>query len=317
MIARIALPTLLLAALAALPRPAVAGPWGLAPGEWYSNLEGSTFTANTFHLGIGQRADTGLVVESRALRSYHEFGWKKNVTVVFALPAMSVTRRDVGVPRFGGPVRLDPDSVVQGTATGFQDVVVGIRYNLRNGPDAIAVEAEWSTPAGYNRHLDSLGLQLGDGLQQLSAGFSGGTGFSGRGFFQWSLGHSYRFLAIGKQDNGRVVPGDLHPAKYPWARHMLASADLGLWVGPSLLVGGRYRGKMSWGSGPLVHETDVHLAGAVLLYRVDDRLDMFAGSWSTAAGKNTLHFDQVYVGVAFHKTKLNRLQGFLGSKQSP
>lgn len=304
MSARIALPTLVLAVSVALlmPRTVGAGPWGLGKGESFSSIEGSMFSTSADYDDNGIRAHRGRVVEQRALRSYNEIGWKRNLTIVFALPAMSVTRRD---------------AQVQGTATGFQDVLLGVRYNIRNGPDAIAVEAEWSTPAGYNRHLDSLGLQLGDGLQQLSAGGAGGTSFSGRGFFQWSLGHSYRFLAIGKKDNGRVMSGDLHPAKYVWAHHMLASADLGLWVGPSLLVGGRYRGQMSWGSGPLVQETDAHLAGAVLLYRVDDRLDMFAGSWSTAAGKNTLHFDQVYVGVAFHKTKLNRLQGFLGGKQAP
>jgi hypothetical protein len=98
---------------------------------------------------------------------------------------------------------------------------------------------------------------------------------------------------------------------------VLASADLGLWVGPSLLVGGRYRGKLSVGSGLLVEESDTHLAGAVLLYRVDDRLDMFAGFWSTASARYSLHYDQVYLGLAFHNTKLNRLQGFLGGKQAP
>ncbi|MEK7824260.1 MAG: hypothetical protein AAB290_04370 [Candidatus Eisenbacteria bacterium] len=304
MSARIALPTLVLAALAALslPCPAAAGPWGLAPGESYVNLEGSTFTASSFHFASGFRADTGLVVEQRALGFSNEIGWKKRITIVFALPAVSVTRRDARV---------------QGTATGFQDARLGMRYNLMNGPTAVAVEAGWSAPAGYNRHLDSLGFQLGDGLQELSAGVALGTGIFGRGFIQGSLGYGYRYLAIGKRDKGPVVPGDLHPAKYLWAGHLLASADLGLWVRPSLLVGGRYRGRLSLSSGPLVQETDAHLAGPVLLYRVDDRLDVFAGSWSTASGRNTLHFNQVYVGMAFHKTKLNRLQGFLGGKQAP
>jgi len=45
------------------------------------------------------------------------------------------------------------------------------------------------------------------------------------------------------------------------------------------------------------------LLGALLLYRLDDRLDMFAGFWSTASGKHTLHYDQVYVGVAFHRPR--------------
>ena len=57
------------------------------------------------------------------------------------------------------------------------------------------------------------------------------------------------------------------------------------------------------------------MAGPVVLYRVDDGLDVYAGSWSTTAGRNTLRYREVYAGVAFHKTKLNRLQGFLGNKQ--
>ena len=303
MSARIALPTLVLAVLTAftLVPPAAAGPWGLAPGEWYANLEGSTFTSHSFHAD-GVRADTGLIVEERALRTLVEVGWKRRLSLVFGLPVLSVTRRDARV---------------RGTATGFQDVLIGMRYNLINGPNAVAVQLDWSAPAGYNRNLDSLGLQLGDGHQQLSLEVAGGAGIPGGGFFQWSVGHSYRYLTITKKDGGLVVVDRLHPARYLWAQHVLASADLGLWVGPSLLVGGRYRGKLSVGSGLLVEESDTHLAGAVLLYRVDDRLDMFAGFWSTASGRYSLHYDQVYLGLAFHNTKLNRLQGYLGGKQAP
>ncbi|MGH7730360.1 MAG: hypothetical protein ACRENJ_03830 [Candidatus Eiseniibacteriota bacterium] len=302
MSARIALPTLVLAVVAALASapPTVAGPWGLPSGDWYANLEGSTFTSDTFH-GEGFRSDTGLIVQERALRTVVEVGWKKRMTLVFGLPVLSVTRRDARV---------------QGTATGFQDVSVGMRYNLLDGESAIAVELDWSAPAGYNRNLDTLGLALGDGRQELNLQITGGTGFAPGGFFQWSLGHSYRYLGFGKQSDELVVTDPGHPAKYLWSRHVTASADLGLWVGPSFLIGGRYRGKVAISSGLLVEESDTHLAGPLLLYRFDDRMDMFAGSWSTAAGRNTLHFDQVYVGFAFRHTKLNRLQGFLGGKQA-
>ena len=70
-------------------------------------------------------------------------------------------------------------------------------------------------------------------------------------------------------------------------------------------------------NGPLVPETTQHLAGPVLLFRVDDGLDMMAGSWSTASGKNVLHYVQIYLGVSFRQTKLNRLQGFSGTTQAP
>jgi len=57
--------------------------------------------------------------------------------------------------------------------------------------------------------------------------------------------------------------------------------------------------------------------GPYLLLRVDDRLDLTAGSWSTAMAKNALHYDQIYVALTFKQTKLNRLQGFLGGTQAP
>jgi hypothetical protein len=62
---------------------------------------------------------------------------------------------------------------------------------------------------------------------------------------------------------------------------------------------------------------NIQLLGPVLVWRVDDRLDLVAGSWSTAMAKNALHYDQVYVALAFKQTKLNRLQGFLGGTKAP
>jgi len=300
--ARIALPSLMLAAFATLAGPAHAGPWGLAHNDWYSNLEGNAFSAHTSLLSDGTRADTGLVIEQRALVSTTEVGWKHRITVLFSLPAMSVTRRGPGL---------------QGTATGFQDVQLGARWNLINGPTAAAIEIDWSAPAGYNRSLDSLGYHLGDGLQELAGGITLGTGVFGRGFVEGSFGYGRRYLGIGERDKGPVVAGDPHIAKYLWADHLVASGDLALWMTPSLLVGGRYKGVISLSSGAMLPETNAHLAGGIVLYRVDERLDVFAGSWSTVSGKNALHIDQGYVGMAFHKTTLHRLQGFLGSKPSP
>jgi hypothetical protein len=318
MSARIALPIVLLAASAALlPRPAAAGPWGLAPGEWYSRIEGSVFSTSTFYLDGGARSDTSLVVEQRALSSYNELGWKRGMTFFFNLPAMSVTRRD----------DLHP---MRATATGFQDILVGIRFRLLEGRTPMALELAWSGPLGYNRNLDSLGLQLGDGLQQATIEFHVGRSLFGRGFVQASGGRGYRYLGTGglvrasypylyavRQEEDSVLSSRAEPEKWVWSDRLFASADLGVWVGPSLLVGGRYRGFVTLSHGPLAPDVNLHLAGPVLLYRLDDRLDMYAGSWSTTAGRNTFRFNQVYVGVAFHKTKLDRLQGFLGGKQAP
>jgi hypothetical protein len=301
--ARIALPTLLLAVLAGATRPPEAGasPWGLAPHEWFASLDGSTFTTSSFHLADGSRAGTGLLIQQRALRLYSEVGWKKNLSVAFGLPALSVTRRD---------------TQVQGTATGFQDVLLGLRYNLLDRASAVAFEVDWNAPAGYNRNLDTLGIHLGDGLQELSAALELGTAVAGRGFVQGSLGYSYRFLGIGKREKGPVVPGDAHTAKHTWSDRLIASGDLAVWVRPSVLLGGRYRGVVTLSNGVLASKTDAHVAGGVLLYRVDDRLDVLAGAWSTISGKETPHVNEFYVGVAFHHTKLNHLQGFLGGPQA-
>ena len=303
MSARFALPTLLIALLTALTpvRPAAAGPWGLARGEWAANLEGSTFTANTFH-AVGFRADTGLIVEERAVRATVELGWKRNLTVVLGLPAVSVTRRSANI---------------QGTATGFQDALIGLRYNIANTSTAAAFEIDWNTPSGYNRNLDSLGVRLGDGLQELSGRLMLGAALGRRGFVEGSLGYGYRYLGIAKRDQRPVAPGDRSLAKYLWSDRLHASADVGIWLGPSLLAGGRYRGVKTLSNGALAPEASAHLASPILVYRVDDRLDMFAGSWSTASGRNTLHYDQVYLGLSFRNTKLHRLQGYLGGAQAP
>ena len=36
------------------------------------------------------------------------------------------------------------------------------------------------------------------------------------------------------------------------------------------------------------------LAGERITYRVDDRMDVFAGSWHNPSGRNTLHADQFF-----------------------
>ena len=121
MSARIALPTLILAATAAFlsPRLSMAGAWGLAPGEWYANVEGGALSTTTFYDASGTRADLGGTVEQRALASANEMGWKHGITILYGLPALSVTQRYPGI---------------QGTATG-QGVPAGtIRGSTRRNP---------------------------------------------------------------------------------------------------------------------------------------------------------------------------------------
>jgi hypothetical protein len=320
--ARIALVHVVLAVLASsfTGRSAAAdGAWTLGRGEWHSSLIGGVFSAPTFRDSSGTRFDAGLTVEHRVLRSTTEIGWKNRMSVLFALPAMSVTRHDVAAR-------------TAATATGLQDLVVGLRYGLARGPAGATVQLDYTAPLGYNRSLDSLNFRLGeglgftdanryvhanDGLQQLAARLHLGTGLAGRAFVQAQIGYAARYYAFGKRDQGPAVAGERSPGKWMWADQLQTGADLGLWLGGPWMVGGRYRGITTISNGPLVPEITQHLAGPVLLYRVDDGLDMIAGSWSTASGRNVLHYDQYYVGVAFRQSKLHRLQGFSGTAQTP
>src|SRR5205814_10483985 len=103
------------------------------------------------------------------------------------------------------------------------------------------------------------------------------------------------------------------------ASFFTASADAGWWVTRSLLVGGRYQGQSvlssSGGSANKFLEPDARRQriGPFVRLRVDDRMDLELGSLSTAAGRNTPHLNAFRVALAFKQSRLNRLQGFLGS----
>ncbi|MBI5710209.1 MAG: hypothetical protein HZC42_07900 [Candidatus Eisenbacteria bacterium] len=285
---------LLSAALAAISSlPVSAGPWIPAPGEHYSAMQGSVFTADSRYDGAGTRVPLGGSWEERALLSYNELGWKKKTSVVLAAPATSVTDR-------GGI------GATERTSTGLANLQFGLRYALAQGATAAAVQLDWDAPLGYDRNASL----LGDGLQQLTASLQLGTAIAKRGFVEAGAGYGYRFLSV--TQNGKT-----EAAKQDWANVVTASADLGLWLTRSVLLGGRYGGTITTSHGDLFAERNLHLAGPVLLYRVDERMDLMAGSWSTAAGKNTLHYDRVYVAVAFKQTRLDRLQGFLGGSRNP
>ena len=58
------------------------------------------------------------------------------------------------------------------------------------------------------------------------------------------------------------------------------------------------------------------LAGPRVTYRVDERMDVFAGSWHTAGGRNVLHYDLYYCGIAWKNTSLDRLAGALGGTKA-
>ena len=85
-----------------------------------------------------------------------------------------------------------------------------------------------------------------------------------------------------------------------------------------MLIAGRYRGAIDVGRGATTaDDVEEHLAGPVVLYRLDDGMDVFYSSLHTAIARNALHADRFYVGVAFKKTEFDRLQGYLGGTRKP
>jgi hypothetical protein len=302
-----ALTVFMLVALASC-RTAHAGPWLPAPGEYYTELRGSVLSTTSYHNADGDRVALPWRMEERSAYAYTELGWKKSVSVVLAAPFTSTTART----SFGNY-----------TNTGLQDLLLGFRYGLARGRSALALELDWQPPLGYSRRTSL----LGDGLQQLSLSALAGSALGSRGFLQLGAGMGYRFLAVDQgaqtalnpmywsSQTGTILAGDQLAEQ--WSRPFVASADLGLWIRPTLLLGGRYSGTVAMSSGEAFPERTVHLAGPVLLWRVDDRLDLSAGSWSTAKATNSLHYDRIYVALTFKQTRLNRLQGFLGGTKAP
>jgi hypothetical protein len=283
-------------------RPAQAGPWLPAPGDYYTELRGGLFSADSYHDDAGDRFSLGGKWEERSLLSTVELGWKKRLSVVMAAPIISATRLD---------------AVGSVTSTGLEDFRFGLRLGLLQGLTALSAEFDWQAPLGYSRESSLLADSLhGGGLQQLSLSLLLGTPIAKRGFLQLGTGVGSRYLSITRK-GANATAGVPNAAADMWSTSFLASADLGLWLKRSVLVGARYSGAMTLSHGVLSPERTLHLAGPVIVWRVDDRLDLAAGSFSTASAKNALHYDQVYVALTFKQTKLNRLQGFLGGTQAP
>lgn len=303
--------------LATLASGAWASPWVLKPGEFYTELSGSSFSANTFHSDNGDRLALLGKLDQRELRSYSEFGWKKRAAVWFDIPCVNR-----GFTPYTGSTS---------TSTGLGDLDLGAKIRLKTGSSPLALTIGWTTPMGGNRKLfpgpgGSGGIAAGripppslsnfsdtsfffnQGLQSLTAGLElGGT--AGKRAY-WNLGGSYRYTYLefgSSNDNG-------HNARLAGGR-----AELGIWFGKALLVSGELDGEWLLAQSAQYdqdltedHETHRLLAGPRLTYRVDDRMDVFAGSMHVASGRNTLHYDQYYAGIAWKQTGLSRLAGALG-----
>ena len=295
--------------LASLATAASAGPWNLAPGEYYSELSGNFYSAGTLYNDNNKRADIGGLAEHRAIATFNELGWTKHMNFL------------IGVPLVSGTVRAG--AVAPLTNSGLGDITLGMRYALHNGPRALALRVTWEAPTGLNSRVSPL---VSDGLQKLEADLDYGSALGSRAFVQLGAGYRYDYKTIGTRKTRPAATAAEQPGagELDWADHTVAQAALGIWLGGNLQVAGLYRGEFAGATGRQVLDAngkyvdlkvERQLAGPRFTYRVDDKLDAFAGSWHTATGRNTLHLDQYYVGVAWKQTKLNRLQGFLGGSK--
>lgn len=303
-----------LAAVAALVPavPARAGAWVPQPGEHQTELRSSLFSADSWHDLESDRHPLvgGGLWEQRDVVLHHDVGWRKGASVFFTMPFQSVTRRTGDATTWNR------------TETGLADLVLGARIKLRQGRSALSLDVGWKAPLGYNRELfrrDGLGRALdvtglpsdstraavgqfparqGEGQQDLFSTLNWGSPIGRMGFVDLAAGYRYRFE---------------HPAD-----QVLTRADLAFWLGPRILVGGRYSGAQATGEAETPGDAiSRYLAGPVLLLRVDDRMDVFAGSLHTVWAENALHTDQFFVGLAVKTSKFDRVQGWLGGTRNP
>src|SRR5262245_45841488 len=118
---------------------ALGSPWVIKPGEFYSELSGSLFSANTFYNDDGKRLWLGGKLDERVVRSTSEFGWKKRVSVWIGVPFVN----RVFTPPRGAAF----------TSTGLGDIDLGLRFAVHRGASPVALSLGWSAPMGGSRRL--------------------------------------------------------------------------------------------------------------------------------------------------------------------
>ena len=300
-------------------------PWTLKPGEFYSELSGSVFSANSFYGNSEVRLWLGGKLDERVVRSYNEFGWKKRAAVWIAVPFVSRAFAPFPSGAFA--------------STGFGDIDLGLKLRLRSGTTPVALSLGWTAPLGGNRGLypgtsGNVGIDpsisprfpgsnftdttlfFDAGLQSLTATLELGGSAGRRALWTLGGGARYRYLEFGQNDEDSA---GVTTAFRRAAMAAVGEATLGVWLRPSVLVTGAFRGEWtSWQTklydGVVARDLEAvrMLAGPRLTYRVDDRMDVFAGSWHTPGGRHVLHHDQYYCGIAWKQTGLDRLAGALG-----
>lgn len=305
-------------------------PWQLKPGEFYSELSGDFFSARSyFQNSDSKRIALGGNLEERVVRSHTELGWKKHASVWFDVPYVSRT------------FALDPGGSL--TSTGLGDFDFGLRFGAHVAKMPLGIELGWTAPLGGNRKLfpgvggsggmdgTSYVAQATGPVRDSSAFFDSGLqslygnlelgGTAGKHTF-WTLGGGYRTRYL--------TAGARSATEDRYADFLSATGSLGIWVGTHLLLTGTYNGEWARSQGnpydriatPIAgaHGPDLEpsstIVGPRFTYRVDERMDVFAGTWHAINGRNVLHTDQFYAGIAWKHTGLDRLAGAFGGTRA-
>jgi len=317
-------------AVLSLASAAQAGPWGLAPGEFYTELTGTSVSSETYLEKSGTRLGLGATFEERAILAHTEFGWKTHTTFI------------MGMPFVGRTVAPDVAGVPTTTSSGLGDIDLGLRYARKAASFPYAFTLNWTAPLGTNRNLfpgssgsggtdptswpDLATRQMASdsstffsqGLQSLSLRFDVGGAIGSKIYWEASAGYRTRYLTIGaRKDDDR------------FADFRLFDGKLGYWAGPQLLITGEFSGEWqsregfaydrikSTSTGPAELKTQNVLAGVRFTYRVDERMDVIGGSRHTAGGMDVLHQNLFYAGIAWKNSSLDRLSGVLGGTKAP
>jgi len=308
--------------------PAQASPWVLRPGEFYSELNGGFFSTDTYYRNEDQeRVFLGGKFEQRMLSTHNELGWKPNFMVWLDLALVERT------------FAADGDS--SASTTGLGDIGLGVRYRFRGGYTPMAIELGWTAPMGTNRHLfpgttgaggldaASLVAQMGNylsdsstffsqGLQSLSLSLHGGGAIAVKGFWTAGVGYTTRYFTIGaRKDDDRYADFFTGSAEGGWwfSKEFLASVEFhGEWQTTQGSAYDRVAAPVT-PNGPEL-QTKWLLLGPRFTYRVDEKMDVFAGSRHTPGGRNVLHHDYYYLGIAWKHTSLDRLAGALGGTKA-
>ena len=255
------------------------GAWTVGKGEWYSEMQGFRSSASDFFQSNGDAAalpDNGRN-QSMGITSYSEIGWKKNLSLSILLPFES---------------HVSSTGAQTLSVTGLSDLALGLRLRLKESQPGLVIDAGWKAPLGYEKNLEPT---LGNGRQELFGAAHIGLELPKiNGFVQASRGMRF----VGELSDVRIN----------------TTADLAAWIGKRVLVGGRYFDEGVWSSTSAISEAPhSYAAGPVLLVRMDERLDLSAGSFYQWAGHNVDKTMAYYVSVGFRQTRLNRLEGFLGT----